>query len=116
MWQKFFPSNSATRDHPFQVGVGRSEGGQVPPSGNYSRRAERGGIALFEYVLMVPANRIGVQNCTVPQLKVMQEVITMDVFAGFAVLYLYLEAPLKLDYLWAGLCLVGAAYFMFRTL
>ena len=63
---------------------------------------------------MVPANRIGVQNCTVPQLKVMQEVITMVVFAGFAVFYL--EAPLKLDYLWAGLCLVGAAYFMFRTL
>jgi hypothetical protein len=63
---------------------------------------------------MVPANRIGVQNFTVPQLKVMQEVITMVVFAGFAVLYL--EAPLKLDYLWAGLCLVGAAYFMFRTL
>ena len=56
------------------------------------------------------------QNCTVPQLKVMQEVITMDVFAGFAVLYLYLEAPLKLDYLWAGLCLVGAVCFMFRTL
>jgi hypothetical protein len=72
------------------------------------------GIAFFEYVLMVPANRIGVQNFTVPQLKVMQEVITMVVFAGFAVLYL--EAPLKLDYLWAGLCLVGAAYFMFRTL
>ena len=72
------------------------------------------GIAFFEYVLMVPANRIGVQNFTVPQLKVMQEVITMVVFAGFAVFYL--EAPLKLDYLWAGLCLVGAAYFMFRTL
>ena len=72
------------------------------------------GIAFFEYVLMVPANRIGVQSFTVPQLKVMQEVITMVVFAGFAVFYL--EVPLKLDYLWAGLCLVGAAYFMFRTL
>jgi len=72
------------------------------------------GIAFFEYVLMVPANRIGVQHFTVPQLKVMQEVITMAVFAGFAVFYL--EAPLKLDYLWAGLCLVGAAYFMFRTI
>jgi len=71
------------------------------------------GIAFFEYVLMVPANRIGVQYFTVPQLKVMQEVITMAVFAGFAVLYL--EVPLKLDFLWAGLCLVGAAYFMFRT-
>jgi hypothetical protein len=72
------------------------------------------GIAFFEYVLMVPANRIGVQNFTVPQLKVMQEVITMAVFAGFAVFYL--EVPLKIDYLWAGLCLVGAVYFMFRTL
>ena len=71
------------------------------------------GIAFFEYVLMVPANRIGVQYFTVPQLKVMQEVITMVVFAGFAVFYL--EVPLKLDYLWAGLCLVGAVYFMFRT-
>ena len=71
------------------------------------------GIAFFEYVLMVPANRIGVQYFTVPQLKVMQEVITMVVFAGFAVFYL--QVPLKLDYLWAGLCLVGAVYFMFRT-
>jgi len=72
------------------------------------------GIAFFEYVLMVPANRIGVQTFTVPQLKVMQEVITMVVFAGFALFYL--DVPLKLDYLWAGLCLVGAAYFMFRAL
>lgn len=72
------------------------------------------GIAFFEYVLMVPANRVGVQSFTVPQLKVMQEVITMVVFAAFAVMYL--GVPLKLDYLWAGLCLVGAAYFMFRTL
>lgn len=71
------------------------------------------GIAFFEYVLMVPANRIGVQSFTVPQLKVMQEVITMVVFAGFAVFYL--KVPLKLDYLWAGLCLGGAAWFMFRT-
>ena len=54
------------------------------------------------------------QNCTVPQLKMMQEVISRVVFAGFAVFYL--EVPLKLDYLWAGLCLVGAVYFMFRTL
>jgi len=72
------------------------------------------GIAFFEYVLMVPANRIGVHTFTVPQLKVMQEVITMVVFAGFALFYL--DVPLKLDYLWAGLCLVGAAYFMFRAL
>ena len=71
------------------------------------------GIAFFEYVLMVPANRIGVQCFTVPQLKVMQEVITMFVFAGFALFYL--EVPLKLDYLWATLCLVGAAWFMFRS-
>ena len=71
------------------------------------------GIAFLEYVLLVPANRIGVQSSTVPQLKGMQEVTTMVAFAGFAVVYL--EVPLKLDYLWAGLCLVGAAYFMFRT-
>lgn len=72
------------------------------------------GIAFFEYVLMVPANRIGAQHFTIPQLKVMQEVITMVVFAGFAVFYL--GVSLKLDYLWAGMCLVGAAYFMFRTM
>jgi hypothetical protein len=71
------------------------------------------GIAFFEYVLMVPANRIGVRYFTVPQLKVMQEVITMVVFAGFALFYL--GVPLKLDYLWATLCLVGAAWFMFRS-
>jgi hypothetical protein len=71
------------------------------------------GIAFFEYVLMVPANRIGVQYFTVPQLKVLQEVITMVVFAGFALFYL--GVPLKLDYLWATLCLVGAAWFMFRS-
>jgi hypothetical protein len=71
------------------------------------------GIAFFEYVLMVPANRIGVQYFTVPQLKVLQEVITMVVFAGFALFYL--GVPLKFDYLWATLCLVGAAWFMFRS-
>ncbi|NBD19641.1 hypothetical protein GTZ97_03020 [Aquabacterium fontiphilum] len=70
------------------------------------------GIALFEYLLQVPANRIGVQHFSVAQLKIMQEVITLSVFVPFAVFYL--GQPLKLDYLWAGLCLVGAAYFMFR--
>jgi uncharacterized protein (DUF486 family) len=71
------------------------------------------GIALFEYLLMVPANRIGVQQFSVGQLKIMQEVITLAVFLPFAVFYL--QQPLKLDYLWAGLCLVGAVYFMFRS-
>ncbi len=71
------------------------------------------GIAFFEYVLQVPANRIGYAHFTLGQLKVIQEVITMVVFAGFATFYM--GTPLKLDYLWAGLCLVGAAYFMFRT-
>jgi len=70
------------------------------------------GIAFFEYTLQVPANRIGYRYCDLGQLKVIQEIITMGVFAGFA--YLYMEQPLKLDYLWAGICLVGAAYFMFR--
>ncbi|HWH74683.1 MAG TPA: DMT family protein [Methylibium sp.] len=71
------------------------------------------GIALFEYLLQVPANRIGVQQFSVGQLKIMQEVITLSVFVPFAVWYL--DEPLKLDYLWAGLCLVGAVYFMFRS-
>ena len=70
------------------------------------------GIAIFEYALQVPANRIGFGQFTLPQLKVMQEVITMIVFAAFAVFYM--RAQLTLDYLWAGLCLAGAAYFMFR--
>jgi uncharacterized protein len=70
------------------------------------------GIAFFEYLLQVPANRIGFQYYNLGQLKVIQEVITMIVFAGFA--FLYMKQPLKLDYLWAGLCLVGAVYFMFR--
>ena len=71
------------------------------------------GIALFEYLLQVPANRIGYTEFNVGQLKVMQEVITLSVFAPFAVFYL--KEPLKLDYLWAGLCLIGAVFFMFRT-
>jgi uncharacterized protein (DUF486 family) len=73
------------------------------------------GIALFEYLLQVPANRIGFEQAglTVAQLKIMQEVITLTVFVPFAVLYL--DQPLKLDYLWAALCMVGAAYFMFRA-
>jgi len=70
------------------------------------------GIALFEYLLQVPANRIGHTELTVSQLKIMQEVITLSVFAPFAVLYM--NEPLKLDYLWAGLCLLGAVYFIFR--
>ena len=70
------------------------------------------GVALFEYVLQVPANRIGHTQFTVPQLKIMQEVITLSVFVPFSLFYL--REPLKLDYLWAGLCLFGAAFFMFR--
>ena len=70
------------------------------------------GVAFFEYMLMVPANRIGHSQLSVPQLKILQEVITLSVFAPFSLLYL--REPLKLDYLWAGLCLCGAAYFMFR--
>jgi uncharacterized protein (DUF486 family) len=70
------------------------------------------GIALFEYLLQVPANRIGYTTLSLGQLKVMQEVITLAVFVPFA--FFYMKQPLKLDFLWAGLCLVGAAYFMFR--
>jgi len=70
------------------------------------------GIALFEYLLQVPANRIGYTTLTLPQLKILQEVITLAVFVAFT--WLYMKQPLKLDYLWAGLCLLGAVYFMFR--
>lgn len=69
-------------------------------------------IALFEYLLMVPANRIGYTELSIAQLKIMQEVITLCVFVPFAVFFLH--QPLKLDYLWAGLCLLGAVYFIFR--
>ena len=71
------------------------------------------GLALFEYLFQVPANRIGHTAFTVPQLKILQEVITLSVFVPFSILYL--REPIKLDYLWAGLCLCGAAYFMFRS-
>ena len=70
------------------------------------------GIALFEYLLQVPANRVGFTVMSVGQLKVLQELITLTVFVPFAVFYL--KEPLKLDFLWAGLCLLGAVYFMFR--
>lgn len=70
------------------------------------------GIAFFEYCLQVPANRIGSGFYSIAQLRVIQEIISIGVFGAF--LTLYMKQPLKLDYLWAGLCLVGAAYFMFR--
>lgn len=71
------------------------------------------GIALFEYLLQVPANRVGYTVMSVGQLKILQEVITLSVFVPFA-LY-YLREPLKLDYLWAAICLLGAVFFMFRS-
>jgi uncharacterized protein (DUF486 family) len=71
------------------------------------------GIAFFEYMLQVPGNRIGYTELSVGQLKLMQEVITLVVFVPFAVYYL--KEPLKLDYLWAALCLLGAVYFVFRS-
>jgi uncharacterized protein (DUF486 family) len=70
------------------------------------------GIALFEYLLQVPANRVGYTVMTLPQLKILQEVITLSVFVPFVMLYM--KQPLKLDYLWAGLCILGAVYFVFR--
>ena len=70
-------------------------------------------IALFEYLLQVPANRIGYGHFTLAQLKIVQEVVTLTVFVPFAVLYM--QQPLKLDYLWAALCLLGAVYFIFRS-
>ena len=70
------------------------------------------GIALFEYLLQVPANRIGFQTMSLPQLKVLQEVITLSVFVPFALLYMRQE--MNWNFVWAGLCLLGAVYFMFR--
>ncbi|MDA8082067.1 MAG: DMT family protein [Nitrospiraceae bacterium] len=70
-------------------------------------------IASIEYMFQVPANRIGYTALSLPQLKILQEVITLSVFVPFAVMYM--NQPLKLDYLWAGLCLMGAVYFIFRT-
>jgi uncharacterized protein len=70
------------------------------------------GIALFEYLLQVPANRIGYTVLTLPQLKILQEVITLSVFVPFVMIYM--RQPLKLDYLWAALCIMGAVYFVFR--
>jgi len=71
------------------------------------------GIAFFEYVLQVPANRIGYEYFSLGQLKIAQEVITLSVFIPFAIFYM--GEPFKIDYLWAGLCLLGAVYFMFRA-
>ena len=70
------------------------------------------GIALFEYLLQVPANRIGAVSLSLAQLKIIQEVITLSVFVPFAVLYM--RQPVSLNFLWAGCCLMGAVYFMFR--
>ena len=70
------------------------------------------GIALFEYLLQVPANRIGYTALSLGQLKILQEAITIGVFVPFAVLYM--KQPIKLDFLWAALCLMGAVYFIFR--
>ena len=71
------------------------------------------GVALFEYLLQVPANRIGHTELSVGQLKIIQEVVTLSVFVPFA--WIVMKEPLKLDYLWAGLCLCGAVYFVFRA-
>ena len=71
------------------------------------------GIALFEYLLQVPANRIGYTSLSLAQLKILQEAITLTVFVPFVVFYM--QQPLKLDYLWAALCILGAVYFVFRS-
>ena len=71
------------------------------------------GIAFFEYMFQVPANRIGYEALSLPQLKIVQEVVTLAVFAPFAIAYM--RQPIRLNFLWAGLCMVGAVYFIFRT-
>ncbi|WP_300926099.1 DMT family protein, partial [Turicimonas muris] len=69
-------------------------------------------IAFFEYIVMIPANRIGFGSLSLGQLKILQEIVSLSIFVPFAVLYM--KDPLKLDYLWAALCMLGAAYFIFR--
>lgn len=69
-------------------------------------------VAFFEYMIQVPANRIGYTVLTLPQLKIIQEVITLSVFVPFSIYFM--NQPIKLDYLWAGLCMLGAVYFIFR--
>ena len=76
-------------------------------------RSASWGIALFEYLLQVPANRIGYTALSLPQLKILQEAITLTVFVPFALLYM--KQPLNLNFVWAGLCLLGAVFFMFRA-
>ena len=71
------------------------------------------GIALFEYLIQVPANRIGYSTLSLAQLKILQEVITLSVFVPFVLLYM--QQPLSMNFLWAGLCLLGAVYFIFKT-
>ena len=71
------------------------------------------GIALFEYLIQVPANRLGHTVLDLGQLKILQEIVTLSVFVPFSVLYM--KEPLRLDFLWAGLCLLGAVYFLFRA-
>ena len=71
------------------------------------------GIALFEYLLQVPANRIGYTQFNIAQLKIIQEVITLSVFVPFSIIYL--KQPFKTDFIWAGLCMLGAVYFIFRS-
>jgi uncharacterized protein (DUF486 family) len=72
-----------------------------------------GGVALFEYLIQVPANRLGYTTMTLPQLKILQEAVTLAVFVPFSVLYM--QQAVKLDYLWASLCIMGAVYFIFRS-
>lgn len=79
----------------------------------YIAAAASWGIAFFEYMIQVPANRIGYSELSLSQLKILQEIITLSIFVPFAVLYMH--QPMRLNYLWAGLCLVGAAYFIFKT-
>lgn len=71
------------------------------------------GIALFEYLIQVPANRIGYTSLSLAQLKILQEVITLSIFVPFSLFYM--QQPIKLDYLWASFCLAGAVYFIFRS-
>ena len=93
--------------------IAPAAGKNMPSRAWYVAALVSWGIALFEYLLQVPANRIGATELTLPQLKILQEVITLTVFVPFAVFYM--NQPIKLDYLWAALCMLGAVYFVFRA-
>ena len=114
MWNYLYPILLLVASNVFMTFAWYGHLKYVQSSAWYVAAAASWAIALFEYLLQVPANRIGFEaGVTLPQLKIVQEVITLSVFVPFAMIYM--NQPFKLDYLWAALCMMGAVYFIFRT-